>query len=72
MMKRRPRRRTAKKQTLTIQQVTDNFEQLYDECHDLWTEELLNMEQMSWPQLTAVHLQLCKLEELARLTGVEL
>lgn len=71
-MQKRPRRPSAKKQPLTPEELGVQFEQLYEDCQDLWSVELLEMETTSWKQLTSVHLQLCKLEELARMSGVDL
>lgn len=68
-MPKRPRR---KKQSLTPEELGAQLDQLYDDCQDLWSTELLEMDSANWKQLTAVHLQLCKLEELARLSGVTL
>lgn len=70
MKKRSPRRR--KKQSPTPEQFEASLEQLYEDAQELWSLELLGLEKTHWPQLTAVHFQLCKLEELAYLSGVTL
>ena len=69
MKKRSPRRK--KKQSITPEQFEANLEQIYEKAQELWNLELLEMDS-NGTQLIAVHLQLCKLEELARLSGVEL
>jgi len=71
-MQKRPRRPRSKKQPLTPEQLGAQFEQLYGDYQELWSVELLEMDTASWKQLTSVHLQLCRLEELARMSGMDL
>jgi len=69
-VKKRPRG-PGSKQSPTPQELGAKFERVYNQCQELWHLELL-LDPPELQQLMNVHLQLCKLEELARLNEVSL